>query len=140
MATRSVACYWLSQPTSVQVDSSYCVQAALPQPASTQVCNANTCVYQYVSSPTFSSCSASCGGGTQTRSSPTTCQRSINGAWQSQPLTQCASVLGYTVSDTRSCNTQACDTYAWQYGSWGSVQRGMRLRVVCSSAPPTVWT
>ena len=115
--SRTATCYWESSPP-VPVASSYCSSTAAS--ALTQTCNTATCSYQYVESNTFSSCTASCGGGTQTRTPATTCARYINAAWQSMPLSSCVAVLGYTVSDTQSCNTQACDTYAWQYGGWST--------------------
>ena len=117
VSTRTASCYWQSSPA-VQVDSAYCSQ--LPLAATQQSCNTQQCTYQYVSASTWSACTASCGGGTQTRTSASTCQRSINSAWQQQPMSACQSVLHYAINDTQVCNTNQCDTYAWQYGGWGA--------------------
>ena len=117
VSTRTASCYWESSPPA-PVASSYC--SSLPQSTTVQTCNTANCTYQYVESTTFSACTASCGGGTQTRTPATQCQRSINGAWQTMPLSSCAAILHYTVDDSRACNVQACDTYAWRYGSWST--------------------
>ena len=114
--SRTATCYWMSTPAVLAPG----MCNSIAQQPLTQQCNAQACTYQYNIASTWGSCSASCAGGTQSRSSPTTCSRSINGAWQQMPLSSCAAVLGYTVSDTQSCNTQACDVYGWSYGSWGS--------------------
>lgn len=61
----------------------------------------------------WSSCSASCGGGTQTRT--VTCQRSDG---VSLPDGFCAGITKPNTST--SCNTQTCYTYSWYSGSYGS--------------------
>ena len=117
VTSRTAACYWESSPP-VPVASSYC--SSLPQSTTVQACNQANCTYEYVESNLFSACTASCGGGTQTRSPPTTCQRLINGAWQTMPLSSCQQALHYSVDDTQTCNEAACDTYAWQYSAWSA--------------------
>ncbi|XRB10254.1 thrombospondin [Pseudoscourfieldia marina] len=69
--------------------------------------------YSYSSTGSWSSCSASCGGGTQTRS--VTCKRSDG---QSVSDSSCS---GSKPSTSQSCNTQACApsyTYSYATGSW----------------------
>ena len=59
----------------------------------------------------WGSCSASCGGGTQTRTA--TCRRSDG---VDLPDAYCA---GLTKPPTSTdCNTQPCYTYGWQAGAW----------------------
>ncbi|MDE2020289.1 MAG: thrombospondin type-1 domain-containing protein [Patescibacteria group bacterium] len=60
----------------------------------------------------YSSCSVSCGGGTQTRN--VWCQDS-NGNTVSNSY--CS---GTAPTSIQTCNTQPCITYSWQAGAWGS--------------------
>ena len=71
----------------------------------------SSCTYSW-SYGSYGSCSASCGGGTQTRSA--TCYRSDG--------TAVGSGCG-TATTSQSCNTQACAptyTYSWSYGAWST--------------------
>lgn len=61
----------------------------------------------------WSSCSASCGGGIQTRTA--TCKRSDG---ISLPDSYCAGIS--KPSTSQSCNTQSCYTYDWYSGNWGT--------------------
>ena len=81
------------------------------RPSDTQSCNTQACSYVWVVGG-FGSCSAACGGGTQTR--PVTCEDGF-GTVVSDALCD----PGLRPSDTQSCNTQAC-TYGWVAGPYGS--------------------
>ncbi len=108
--TRSVSCRSDSGATVADV---YC--GATIKPATTESCEADAgCVtYGWVAG-TWSSCSASCGTGTMTRS------------------VTCASSTGVAVSDafcgatarptsSNSCDAgQACTTHGWVVGNWGT--------------------
>jgi hypothetical protein len=82
------------------------------RPATSQTCNTQACkTYSWTSSP-WGSCSADCGGGTQGR------------------LVKCTDNDGQPVDDsfcaaakppsTQSCNINACATYNWVQGGFGS--------------------
>lgn len=102
--TRSVSCVRSDGTT---MSDAYCSGT---KPATTQSGTSYaTCTYSF-SYGSWGSCSASCGGGTQSRTA--TCVRS-DGA------TVANSSCGTPVT-TQSCNTQSCYTYSWSYGSWGS--------------------
>lgn len=58
-------------------------------------------------------CSASCGGGTQSR--VVRCVRN-DGVEMSDAF---CSQAGSKPSTSQSCNTQACYTYSWNWGNWG---------------------
>ena len=62
---------------------------------------------------TWGSCSASCGGGTQTRTA--TCRRSDG---VDLPDAYCAGITKPATST--ACNTQSCVTYSWQVGDWST--------------------
>lgn|GEM_PF-5755489 len=74
----------------------------------------------------WNSCNMSCGGGTQTR------------------IVECRSTIGYTVNNwqctgtmpaaSQSCNTQACESYTWTTGTWGTCVNNVQSRlVVCKN-------
>lgn len=85
----------------------------------------STGTVNYGSWGNFGSCSASCGGGTYTRTR--TCDFSGGG-------TASCSDCGGVCSDTQACNTQSCYTYDWLTGGWGSCDSscgpGTQYRVV----------
>ncbi len=90
----------------------------------------------------YGSCSASCGGGVQTR----TCQGGTNGtqtravecrrndgvrvadqrclSTKPAAIQSCSGGTLCTGSDTQSCNTQTCFTYNWATSGWGSCSGG----------------
>jgi hypothetical protein len=73
-------------------------------PVTTQSCNTQSCYTYSWSYGSWGSCSASCGGGTQTRSA--TCLRSDGAAMD-------GSYCGAVGPTSQSCNTAAC-SYTWQ--------------------------
>lgn len=110
------------------VDAALCVD---PAPPATQSCDAGACpTYTWLTAP-FSSCSASCGGGTQRR------------------VVSCIDDTGTLVfeglcpsprpTEVQTCNTGACDTYAWVTGRFSTCSAscggGTQTRsVTCASA------
>lgn len=95
-------------------------------PVTTQACNIQACVYAWDTSA-YGSCSKTCGGGTQTRTS--VCRRTDG-------LQVADSYCGTKPALSRSCNTQSCYTYAWYTGSYNTCsgaqcnQIGTQSRVV----------
>lgn len=91
------------------VADAFCNSAS--KPATTQTCNAQTCLTYNWTQTGFGSCSATCGGGTQTQT------------------VACKDNFGNQVADSlcagakppvaQACNQQACVTYHWQQGGWG---------------------
>jgi hypothetical protein len=109
--TRSVACY---RDDGALVDESFCASTAKP-PLSVE-CNTQPCSTYGWFEGNWSGCSASCGGGTMTRT--VDCRRN-DGAVVDEAY--CAGVAKPPVSSP--CNTQACPTYAWITGDWGECSR-----------------
>jgi len=129
--TRSASCKRSDGST---VSNSYCGTPTTSQSCNTQAC-APTYTYSFVYSG-WSACSATCGGGTQTRS--VSCQRN-DGA------TVANSYCGTPGSTSQSCNTAACPTnYTWSYSGY-KCQTGNRFAVdntggtKCSSPGATTW-
>jgi len=84
-------------------DSSLCPDEV---PTSRQTCNEDSCTPHYWNIGQWSTCSATCNGGTQ--STTVTCRDSTTGI--DLAADQC---VGSAPSSTRSCNTQACPSYEW---------------------------
>jgi Thrombospondin type 1 domain len=104
-STRSVSCV-RSDGTTV-ADAS-CAGA---KPATTQATTSYASCQYTMSYSSYGACSAACDGGTQYRSA--TCTRSDG--------TEVAtSSCGATTGLSRSCNTQACYTYYWDYSGWST--------------------
>jgi len=78
-------------------------------PDQVESCNTFACTYSW-STGSFGACSASCGGGTQTR--PVTCTRDADGA--TVPDANCTGMT--RPADTQACNTEPCP-YSWQVGA-----------------------
>jgi len=99
--------------------NSYCQEAA------------DMVVYTW-SEQSWSTCSASCGGGTQTRT--VTCQ---SNAGVTASDSQC---FGSKPSTTQSCNTQPC-TYTWSVENWGTCSAscggGVQTRIVTCKSDAT---
>eukprot|EP00958_Prasinococcus_capsulatus_P005612 scaffold543_cov312-Prasinococcus_capsulatus_cf.AAC.5 len=124
--TRSVHC--MGTKNSQIRDDSDCPGT---KPDTTRVCNTQACLTYFWSTGSWGSCSVSCGGGVESRS------------------VQCKSSSGADVSEsyceaskpaaTRSCNTQACGTYAWVLTSWSTCSEtcggGVQSRYVQCQAP-----
>jgi hypothetical protein len=110
--TQTVTC----QLNGTTVDNSNCTD---PMPATSQICNIESCTSSHWVTSGFSSCSVSCGGGTQTQTA--VCENAANTVTVSSQCPQPAPVT------SQACNTQACAspppppvTYAWNAGTWGA--------------------
>lgn len=101
--TRSSTC----QRSDGQVmPDSYCGE----EPAMTQACNTQACSYSWIIG-SYSSCSNTCGSGTQTRS--VVCKRTDG-------LQVADSYCGTKPAVSRACTSVSSCTYAWSYTSWGA--------------------
>lgn len=109
--TRSVTC---TNQDDQNVAISFCT--GTPE-ASSQPCNTSPCVTYTWNYGNWGPCTATCGGGTETRTA--TCMAS-SGAPASGPL------CGTSEPTVRSCATSPCVTYSWNYSGWStcSVQCG----------------
>ena len=101
--------------------------AACPALVESEACNTQPCAVDCVVSDwsTWSTCSATCGGGTQTRTRTVLTPPSNGGL---------ACPADFT--ETQACNTQACPTYTWSAGAYSACSvtcgGGTRSRpVVC---------
>lgn len=101
--TRSVQCQSSVGPT--VVSNSFCTVNS--QPASQQTCNTNVCTGYHWESTAWTTCTVTCGGGTQTR---TVSCLDINNTAASASLCEVA----LTPPTQQSCNLQLCDSYKWQ--------------------------
>ncbi|MDE3156438.1 MAG: thrombospondin type-1 domain-containing protein, partial [Acidobacteriota bacterium] len=89
--------------------------AACPALTESLACNTQPCVtYQWVFSD-WSTCSAACGGGTQTRTA--VCEDS-NGTVVANSA--CAGLPPAAGPTSQACNTQACVTYQWVLSAWSA--------------------
>ena len=95
--------------TSAVVADSFCTD---PKPATVQSCNPGACVtYSWVPAA-WSSCSATCGPGAETRT--VQCRNNSNVVVAD---VNCTTAKPATV---QSCNLGACPTYSWVTGAFGS--------------------
>ncbi|MCR9097550.1 MAG: hypothetical protein NXI30_25310, partial [bacterium] len=104
--TRTVEC--LDANDDVVADS-FCDPGS--RPVDTQSCNTQACSYDWVTG-VYGTCSAACGGGTQTRS--VVCDDGFGNV-----VADAFCDPGSRPVDTQSCNTQAC-SYDWVTGDYGS--------------------
>lgn len=90
-----------------------CVSAGVvAEQGTSRSCNTHACPHSFWSYSMWSSCSASCGGGTQSRAA--TCMESATGA--PAPDAQCNDVLLNPLGQealVQACRTEPCPVYAW---------------------------
>jgi thrombospondin motif-containing protein 9 len=111
--TRSVVC---RNSNNQNVSDSYCTTS---KPSTVQSCTSTTYSWQTYN---WGTCSATCGGGTQTRI--VQCEDdygSVTNNWM------CSGGMPPT---SQSCNMQACTTYSWKTGNWGTCFNNTRDRTV----------
>ncbi|MCR9097549.1 MAG: hypothetical protein NXI30_25305, partial [bacterium] len=104
--TRSVVC---DDGFGNVVADAYCDPGS--RPVDTQSCNTQACSYDWVTGA-YGTCSAACGGGTQTRS--VVCDDGFGNV-----VADAFCDPGSRPVDTQSCNTQAC-SYDWVTGLYGT--------------------
>lgn len=109
---RNVTC---QSKTGVYVAENYCT---VTKPDTSTACNTDSCpsdTFNWIPG-TWSSCSATCGGGTYSRS--VTCQNGLNIIVDNSYCTAAQ-------PDTNgSCNTHSCSyNYSWTSGSWGTCSK-----------------
>ena len=103
---RSVAC---TSSAGFAVDASKCSVNALEQ---FETCNSGACPAFYYTFSVWSGCSATCGGGTQTRS--VTC---VDSAGVAIDAVKCA---GQTPeASSAACNSSPCSVAVWSAAPWG---------------------
>ena len=130
--TRTAPCSSGIQSTGgrvVTVDPWWCRATAAP--ATSQACNTQACKYQLTE---WSTCSKTCGSGTQTRQ--VTC---YNGAGDALTLAVCSSKIGAVPATSQACNTQACLPNQWVANSWSTCDQlcggGVQTRsITCKDA------
>ena len=84
------------------------------KPATQQGCSPGACPTAWVTGA-FSSCTASCGGGVETRS--VVCQQTQNGAQSNVGDAYCTGTKPLTQD---ACNTVSCQDGHWTYSSWSA--------------------
>lgn len=119
--TRNVQCV---DGTGQPVAESKCTN---PKPARSQQCNTQMCASYAWKTGSWGSCSAPCGGGTQTRM--VQCVDTNTGTAVSG-----SNCSGAKPTNSRSCNTQQCKQYAWDTGTWSACNvqcgKGKQTRTV----------
>jgi|GEM_PF-5383497 len=119
--TREVVCKNVDQQI---VADEQCPQ---PKPAVTQACNTQTCNNYSWNTGEWSECSASCGGGTQTRT--VTC--SLNEEERDYSVYSEENCEGEKPANSQSCNTQSC--------GGGGGGGGGAISTPCSSVEYDEW-
>lgn len=104
--TQTVLCQNQNNQT---VDNSRCSQ---PAPVTSQSCNTQACVTYTWEQSGFGTCSAACGGGTQTQS--VICQDSTG------KMVADSFCSGTKPATSQVCNPQACLTYNWTQSGFGA--------------------
>lgn len=109
--TRSIVCKYKDGTTAT--DSN----CPTPKPTSEQPCNSETCVKTYSWKTTdWSSCSKTCGNGTQTRI--------VYCADQTGATADASLCTGTKPPSEQLCNTQPCtSTYSWITGDWSTCSK-----------------
>jgi hypothetical protein len=87
----------------LQADLTLC---PVEKPASRRVCNSDPCTPAYWANGQWSTCTATCGGGTQ--SSPVVCMDA-----STNTQTDASKCIGTPLPSTRLCNTISCPSYEW---------------------------
>lgn len=101
----------------LQPDTTLCPPDEL-KPASRRACNIDACTRYYWNIGTWSTCTKTCGSGTQ--STTVTCMDSSVTPNTAADSSLC---IGAASPSTRACNTQSCPSYEWylQNGpAWGT--------------------
>ena len=110
-----------------QVDISECSNRGIATTQSVQTSNLSGCGYSWQAGGFggFSSCSASCGGGSQTQYRDVWCQRT-DGATVDGSLCGGGQPAN---SNSQSCNTQSCGTWRWRYVGSGAYSSAEQQRI-----------
>lgn len=107
LQTRNVQC--IDEATNVAVSNTYCTTA---QPSGVRSCNTQLCVSAKWVTGNWQPCSASCGGGTQTRT-----VMCVDSAGAELADSACTTVKP---ASSNTCNGQACPSYEWRVSGWSS--------------------